>query len=121
KSTDLDVTALFSSPAVSAPVLEWQARYLQGVLIARELGPVEAFPALLEAARVVSTILSGLTKVEAEAFRKRHPDAASVFRELQKCAITDSTRQESERLIAASEWAVVDSQVPAHGSPPASV
>lgn len=102
---DINVDEAFAGRKLALPVLEWQAHYLSGTIQARAIGPAAAYDAMRDAATVLNQITSGLTPAEAAGFRSRHPEAAAVFQDLAKYAITDGQREESRRLLQGAPWA----------------
>lgn len=99
RSTEIDLPSLFAGHKVDLPALEWQAHYLEGTLLAKRLGPEEAFAAMRDAAKAVSRMLADLTQAEAAAFQRRHPDVTLLFSNLQRFALTEAARQETAALL----------------------
>lgn len=95
----LDLPNLFSGRGLTIPAVEWQAHYLQGTLRAKRLGPEAAFVAMRDAATALSRLLAGLTPDDALSFSKLHPQIASVYEDLSRCALTDADRNEARALL----------------------
>jgi transcriptional regulator with XRE-family HTH domain len=113
RSEAIDLPTLFSGRRLNMAALEWQAGYIHGTLEAKRHGKGAGFPALRDAAAMVTQILSSLTQQEAAAFQKRNPEVAAVFQDMARYAITDSDKNESRALLETASWMKPDSNLPA--------
>ncbi|HLK60375.1 MAG TPA: hypothetical protein VKU00_27690, partial [Chthonomonadaceae bacterium] len=113
RSGELNLPVIFSGRKLEMPVLEWQAHYLKGVLLAKRLGPEAGYAAMRDAARLVSRMLSTLNQSEAVAFQQRHPEVTAVFEDLTRFALTDKAQQETAALLEGTRWIPKTSPMPA--------
>ncbi|HSV73736.1 MAG TPA: helix-turn-helix transcriptional regulator [Chthonomonadales bacterium] len=99
RTAPLDLESLFARRSVTVPALEWQAHYLQGSLKAKRLGPAAGYIALREAALALGRVLDGLSAEDAARFCDGHPEVASVYEDLVRCALTDAEQREALALL----------------------
>lgn len=113
KSSFLNLPEIFSRQNMCLPVLEWQAHYLQGTLLAKRIGPEAAYVAVHSAAESLSKMFAGLTPIEVTALQKCHPDIARVFQDLTKYAINEADQKQTRLLLQSVPWAAQQSAIPA--------
>ncbi len=113
KSSLINLPELFSRPTICLPILEWQANYIQGTLLAQRIGPEAAFVAVHSAASSLAKMFTGLTSTEVIALQKCHPDISKVFQDLTKYASNDEDRLQTRLLLQSVPWAAQPPAIPA--------
>jgi hypothetical protein len=102
RSEEIDLPALFAGSQIEAPLLSWQADLMEGMLLERREGAEAAYPLLQSSSETLQQILGGLTQQEARVFRARHPESETVFRGLERIALTSQGKSGTVGFIASS-------------------
>ncbi|MCS6776948.1 MAG: helix-turn-helix transcriptional regulator [Chloroherpetonaceae bacterium] len=112
RSPEINVQRLFASHRVQLPFVEWQARYLEGKLLAHRVGSEAAFAAMRHALMALQQILNDLSPAEATRFRQQHPEVSALIADLQRHALTEEARQEMRALLMSTPCLVSELTCP---------